>query len=693
MVSRTAGTEHTILAHKKHGEWKIISDTYNDDLWRMLRNAGKSTDEILRTADEMIRTLEASPRPSANRTDTAETVSASVLAVDLSSHNYNRDAAVQYALDHWGGPLGTDPYNPDYFNYPGTDCQNFVSQALYEGGDATMFIPDPQNTLTQGHAGWFYLNHQQYASGWTDVETFFVRTTKFGAVDPETWRENFNQGPEGTLLSERLGTDPYQVPTGLIKGDVIQFEWVGTLERPDNNGPLYDHTGIVVDVIGGEPYIAAHTENHESEPLTNFMPWEKIRFIHIERSNGYPPVKAEIIGNPFTGQSGDDAGTIHGPCAFSYTDNEVYFGACPNSSSITSGFNFKSIQIPQGAQIKYAYLTFTIDGEYTAPIGVQIYGDEVGNSPNFNAGSPPASRPTPSALSPVAQWNISDQWILTWPLHERRTTPQLAPIIQNIVGRGDWVSGNALSMLIRNNGPTSGNPWPVRRVFAWERAFEDTNASAAKLIVAYEPASAPPALSQTFPSVAAQDGWILESGENSEIGSSTLNAGANTFTLGDNGVDKQYRSILHFNTGTGIGALPQNAVITSATLRIKQQSITGTNPFTTHVPLSVDIRMPYFGTSASLVAGDFQAAAGQPGVATFNSTPISGWYTATLTSGLSHINLNGSTQFRLAFTLGDNDDMSVDTILFSSGNHGTAANRPQLVVEYYEDQGLVGSTP
>jgi len=48
IISQTAGIEHTIVLHKEQGQWKIISDTYNDDLWKMLRQSGTSTDEMLK---------------------------------------------------------------------------------------------------------------------------------------------------------------------------------------------------------------------------------------------------------------------------------------------------------------------------------------------------------------------------------------------------------------------------------------------------------------------------------------------------------------------------------------------------------------------------------------------------------------------------------------------------------------------
>jgi hypothetical protein len=181
-----------------------------------------------------------------------------------------------------------------------------------------------------------------------------------------------------------------------------------------------------------------------------------------------------------------------------------------------------------------------------------------------------------------------------------------------------------------------------------------------------------------FRSGGSQDGLVLESGESSSKGG-TVNATAGTFNLGDDAADRQYRAFLHFDTSS----LPDTAVITRATLKIMRQSIAGTNPFTTHTALRADIRRPYFGASAVLQAADFQAAASAAAAGTFGVTPAGAWYSAVLTStGRNLVNRIGTTQFRLYFTRDDNDDNGADYVKVYSGNAG-AANRPQLIVQYY----------
>ena len=183
----------------------------------------------------------------------------------------------------------------------------------------------------------------------------------------------------------------------------------------------------------------------------------------------------------------------------------------------------------------------------------------------------------------------------------------------------------------------------------------------------------------TYRSLGAQDGWMLESTETSNAGG-TLNTTATTFNLGDDAADKQYRALLHFNTAS----LPNNAVITKVTLKIKKQGQVGSNPFTLLGGLKVDMRKPYFGTAIGLVASDFQAAAGKSNVATFNATPASNWYRALLNAtGRAYVNKTGTTQFRLRFQTDDNNDNGADYMKFFSGNYATASAVPTLIIEYY----------
>ena len=181
-------------------------------------------------------------------------------------------------------------------------------------------------------------------------------------------------------------------------------------------------------------------------------------------------------------------------------------------------------------------------------------------------------------------------------------------------------------------------------------------------------------------SIGSQDGWVLESTETGGVGGS-VNATAKGLRLGDSALNQQYKGILAFDSAS----LPDNAVILSATLKIKQAgSPTGGNPFSLLGKLWVDLRKGWFGSSSALKPADFQAGPTLSKAASFNATPAGGWYSAALTpAGLKQLNKTGLTQLRLYFALDDNNNARADFLTFFTGNVPAMANRPQLIIQYY----------
>ncbi len=184
----------------------------------------------------------------------------------------------------------------------------------------------------------------------------------------------------------------------------------------------------------------------------------------------------------------------------------------------------------------------------------------------------------------------------------------------------------------------------------------------------------------TFRSAGAQDGWILETAETSNKGG-TFNSAATTFRLGDDAARKQYRAILSFNTSS----LPDNAVITKVTLKVKRQGVTGGgNPVNAFQGFMADVKKGMFGTSA-LQAADFQTAANKT-VGPLKPPLVGGWYSLNLTGAGNFVNklatAGGITQVRLRFKLDDNNNAIANYLSLFSGN-APFASRPQLIVEYY----------
>jgi hypothetical protein len=187
-------------------------------------------------------------------------------------------------------------------------------------------------------------------------------------------------------------------------------------------------------------------------------------------------------------------------------------------------------------------------------------------------------------------------------------------------------------------------------------------------------------ITATISSTGTQDGWILESGKNTNVGG-TMNSAATTFDLGDDAANRQYRGILSFSTKT----LPDNAVITKMTLNVKKSKIFGGgNPITILGGIMADIKKGTFGTAALQIT-DFQTAASKS-YGPFKPALVGGWYSINLSAGKAYINklntLSGLTQIRLRFKLNNNNNAIANYLALFSGN-APAASRPQLIIEYY----------
>lgn len=188
-----------------------------------------------------------------------------------------------------------------------------------------------------------------------------------------------------------------------------------------------------------------------------------------------------------------------------------------------------------------------------------------------------------------------------------------------------------------------------------------------------------------FRSIGSSDGWILESGENTDLGG-RLDVSSVTLRLGDDASRRQYRSVLSFNTG----GLPDNAVITSAVLTLTRKTVTSidSDPLSTFGGLLVDVRKGYFGTVPGLQAYDFQGTAHINGLGPFAPPSVSRLYSISLLSAaFPRINVlgksSGLTQLRLRFSIDDNNDSISNYISFFSGNAANAEDRPTLTISYY----------
>ncbi|MBW2408738.1 MAG: hypothetical protein JRF72_02995, partial [Deltaproteobacteria bacterium] len=154
-------------------------------------------------------------------------------------------------------------------------------------------------------------------------------------------------------------------------------------------------------------------------------------------------------------QSSDDAeeNTTNGAVGLTSSDLELV----RTSIDQTIGMRFQNITIEQGAIIDSAFIEFACDETGpTEATTLTFYGEAHNNALTFSGTNYNISHRAKTATSVV--WSIAagDQWATT---HERRQSPDLAPIIQEIVDRSGWETGNSLAIIITGSGKRVAESW------------------------------------------------------------------------------------------------------------------------------------------------------------------------------------------------------------------------------------------
>ncbi|GHU70700.1 hypothetical protein FACS1894184_16500 [Clostridia bacterium] len=160
---------------------------------------------------------------------------------------YNRDGAVNYAMQWALGHNGRyiDYDNDDRSNT--TDCANFVSQCLFEGGG----LPMKYNTTSGPYDSWYY-------------------NTPGGAL---TSKSGSWAGAQSLRLFLKYNTVGYpriaatflDNSTGMQKGDLLFVIDAGNSSK---NLREANHVGIVSRVNGGTLYYCAHSAARKDQQWT-----------------------------------------------------------------------------------------------------------------------------------------------------------------------------------------------------------------------------------------------------------------------------------------------------------------------------------------------------------------------------------------------------------------------------------------
>jgi hypothetical protein len=120
-----------------------------------------------------------------------------------------------------------------------------------------------------------------------------------------------------------------------------------------------------------------------------------------------------------------------------------------DSDDQTVGVRFAGVPVPRRARIVAAYVQLKVDETGSTPTVLTVAGQASDDAATFTSATRNvSSRPRTTS---VVTWS-PEPWTSVGAAGLAQRTPDLAPIIQEIVDRAEWASGRALALIVTGTG-------------------------------------------------------------------------------------------------------------------------------------------------------------------------------------------------------------------------------------------------
>jgi len=177
-------------------------------------------------------------------------------------------------------------------------------------------------------------------------------------------------------------------------------------------------------------------------------------------TSGTSPVTLEVRVAAATDDAEERAS---GSVTTGSSDLELVF----DGSDQVVGMRFTGVAIPAGAAITNAYVQFTVDQASSEATALTIAGEATDDAATFGGSGDISAR---SRTTSTAAW-APVPWTAAGDAGPEQRTPNLAAVIQEIVNRPGWASGNALAIIVTGTGRRVAESYngvpaaaPLRRV-------------------------------------------------------------------------------------------------------------------------------------------------------------------------------------------------------------------------------------
>ena len=366
----------------------------------------------------------------------------------------NGEVTEQYSL--WGGDIETCDC---VFGDPITTVEA-SGYVFYDENKDTTF-----NSSEVGKSGYLVSIYEDANSnGKYDAGDVFVDSMRTYADGYYNFRMQYDGGTDNYVIVSDTGDLPtdYYYTTDNI--ETASFTAGRQVDENNNFGFVIDSAQLV-NIISGTVF-ADRDEDEIRDASEIGVAGVKVRLYKDANCNGVIDNNDEVLDSTIVGSngyysfiqtyapdttttSGSSTVTVSQRISSRYDDaEEASNGDMYRTSSDLDlgedhvGLRFTNLNIPDGANISEAYITFTAQEDEYGSARVKIYGQDLGNPVTFSSNDDDITDRTKTSASKT--WNIG-----TWSGNSTYNTPDITDIVEEIVDRGDWSSGNSMVFIIK----------------------------------------------------------------------------------------------------------------------------------------------------------------------------------------------------------------------------------------------------
>jgi PKD repeat protein len=251
---------------------------------------------------------------------------------------------------------------------------------------------------------------------------------------------------EGTIIA-----NPPRAPVADLSGTPVSGDAPLSVSFTDQSTGIvtswewdYDGDGTVDSTVQNPSHIYSQPGTY-SVSLTVAGPGGSDTETNVDYITVTDPSILITVEIPVAAGSDDAEEKQSGSMRLTSSDLELTF----DGTQQTVGMRFNGVVVPQGASVVNAYVQFQVDEESTNSASLMIEGQDIDDAPTFASSSGNISSRTRTTAS--AGWTPLP-WTTVGEAGLDQQTPDVSSVIQEIVNRPGWTSGNSLVIIITGTG-------------------------------------------------------------------------------------------------------------------------------------------------------------------------------------------------------------------------------------------------